>query len=175
MSWDYYIDCDSCVCEGVSQACTEGKIDALKAMLAVHPSWVHRRSEQGESCLHVAGILGQQEVTSLVLNAGGDPNIRSTFALGLRMHPLSWNVYHGHVGNVRRLLQGGANVNLDVDHMSNKGTAVTVLDIVEEIMQNTAQQDPRMDQYRQLYQLLLEHGAMRYIDFLQRQNTEKEL
>ena len=79
------------------QVCTEGKLDTLKEILASHPDWVNKRSDQGESCLHVAGILGQEEVTTAILKAGGDPNIRSTYEQGLRMHPLSWNVYHGHV------------------------------------------------------------------------------
>ena len=113
----------------------------------------------------MAGILGQPVITKYLLDSGADSNIRSTYALGLRMHPLSWNVYHGHVENVRLLLtMGKADVNLDFDHMSKSGVAVTVLDVIEEILANTEESHSNIERYRELRALLLAHGAKRFED-----------
>ena len=35
------------------QACTEGKVETVEALLKDHPEWKDGRSEQGETCLHV--------------------------------------------------------------------------------------------------------------------------
>ena len=137
----------------------------LETILVAHPDWVHKASDEGETCLHVAGIRGQEEVTAVVIKAGGDPNVRSTYENGLRMHPLSWNVYHGNVGTARVLLENGAQVNLDVDHMTND-RKVTVLDIVEEIIENTLEGNPLLHQYKDMRQLLLSNGAKRYTDLV---------
>ena len=93
--------------------------------------WIHATTENGESCLHLAGIYGHSDVTSLLLKKGADPNVRSTWEDGLRMHPLSWNVYGGHLENVRLLLENGADVNADFDSMGKKEERqpVTITDI----------------------------------------------
>lgn len=90
--------------------------------------WIHTTTENGESCLHLAGIYGHSDVTSLLLKKGADPNVRSNWEDGLRMHPLSWNVYGGHLENVRLLLENGADVNADFDSMDKK-QPVTITDI----------------------------------------------
>jgi ankyrin repeat protein len=141
-------------------ACTKGDLDIVRALLKEHPSWANGRSEQGESCLHVAGIGGQTDVTVIILQAGGDPNIRTSFKQGLRMHPLSWNVYGGHVETAAVLLEGGADVNLDVDNMYDPSQPATVLDLIEFIV-DVDQIDER---FHQLKALLLKYGAKRYKD-----------
>ena len=115
----------------------------------------------------MAGILGQAAVTQWILQqADADPNVRSTFEAGLRMHPLSWNIFHGHVTNVQLLLQAGANVNLDFDHMITQ-QPVTVLDVLDEIIHNTKQQGQVVDdKYWQLKQILLEAGAKPYAELV---------
>ena len=141
-------------------ACTTGDIDALQAMLKEHPGWVNGRSKQGESCLHVAGIMGQAGITAAILQAGGDPDIRTAFSEGLRMHPLSWNVYGGHLETAAILLEGGADVNLDVDNMYNPSQPVTVLDLIEYTL-DVGHIDKR---FQQVKDLLLRFGAKRYKD-----------
>ena len=145
------------------QACTEGKVDVVKEVLAENPDWINEKSHQGESCLHVSGIYGQEEITALLLSKGADPNIRSSFHQGLRMHPLSWNLFHGHVGNAKLLLEGGADVNADFDHMGTQ-TPVTSLDIVEEILSKMSDTDERLPEFNELKDLLIKHGAMRIAD-----------
>jgi hypothetical protein len=141
-------------------ACTTGDVDAVKAMLKERPGWVNSRSKQGESCLHVAGIMGQAGITAAILQAGGDPDIRTAFSEGLRMHPLSWNVYGGHLETAAVLLEGGADVNLDVDDMYNPGQPVTVLDLIEYTL-DVGHIDKR---FQQVKDLLLKFGAKRYKD-----------
>jgi ankyrin repeat protein len=141
-------------------ACTTGDVDAVKAMLKEHPGWVNSRSKQGESCLHVAGIMGQAGITAAILQAGGDPDIRTAFSEGLRMHPLSWNVYGGHLETATVLLEGGADVNLDVDDMYNPSQPVTVLDLIEYTL-DVGHIDKR---FQEVKDLLLKFGAKRYKD-----------
>ena len=121
-------------------ACTNGDVPQVQALLQEHPEWVNGRSEQGETCLHVAGIYGQPDISRLLLQAGANPNVRSTFEHGLRMTPLSWNVYAGHVENARVLLQEGkANVNMDFDAMGPPDDAprlLTCYDVVLEILEH---------------------------------------
>ena len=104
-------------------------MEVLKPILKKHPDFATAFSEMGESCLHAASIMGHIPVTEAVLKAGGNPNVRSTFAQGLRMTPLSWNVFGGHVENAQVLLEAGADVNMPFDHMTAEGKeTVTVLD-----------------------------------------------
>jgi hypothetical protein len=152
-------------------ACTDGRLDEIEAALKEHPDWVHGRSESGETCLHVAGIKGQVEVSRLILKMGGDVNVRSTFAHGLRMHPLAWNVYGGHVENVRVLLEeGNADVNLDYDDA--KGSPITVLDTVLDIAPDEKMDKPGLERFYMVKELLLKHGAKQYKDL---QNEGNEL
>ena len=119
-------------------SCSGGDIEGISDFLEYHPTWVNSRTENGESCLHLAGIYGHSDVTEYMLKRGADPNIRSTYEQGLRMHPLSWNVYGGHVDNVALLLKYGADVNLDFDGMDASNAPVTVLDVVTELTKTEA-------------------------------------
>lgn len=162
----------------ILEACSQGTIEVLRSALERHPQWVNGRSPQGESCLHLAGIMGQTEVTRLVLDRGGDPNIRTTFEKGQRMHPLSWNVYGGHVDTARVLLEHGADVNLDVDWMRGRHQqydVATPLDLLLDILptttddattaqRKTTTDRPELDRFFRMKDLLLEFGAMTYSD-----------
>lgn len=137
-------------------ACSGGKLSDVQAYLSEHPDWINARTANGEACLHLTGIYGYPDVTEYMLLKGANPNIRSTYEHGLRMHPLSWNVYGGHVANVHLLLQYGADVNLDFDSMMATSTsAITAMDVVLELVQN----EPGDDRFVQLEQLLREHGG----------------
>ena len=151
-------------------ACSQGELASVEIVLEEHPDFVNRQSVNGEGCLHVAGIMGQTKVTQTALQAGADPNQRSTFEAGLRMTPLSWNVYGGHVETARALLEGGADVNMDFDNMMNPEEAVTVLDILYDVIlgdgndETKDPDDPHYGKYHKMKDLLLEYGAMRYKD-----------
>jgi hypothetical protein len=152
-------------------ACTNGEMDVLEIALTEDPHYVHGKIAMGESCLHVAGIKGQTAVTKRLLQAGADPNVRSDYEKGLRMHPLSWNVYGGHVETARALLEGGANVNLDIDHMIRPTEKVTVLDLVLAMLQGYDGEDeekykdnPTVGKQFLMRDLLLEFGAKQFKD-----------
>ena len=117
-------------------ACSGGDFDSLAKSLEENPDWINGRTGNGETCLHLTGIYGHSDVTTLLLQKGADPNSRSTYEKGLRMHPLSWNVYGGHLMNIKLLLDHGADVNLDFDSMKGDGMAVTSLDVLLELVQN---------------------------------------
>ena len=162
-------------------ACSGGQFDVIRTSLEQHPSWVNSRTQQGESCLHLTGIYGHSQITRLLLVNGADPNIRSTYEEGLRMHPLSWNVYGGHYDNVQLLLEYGADVNLDFDGMgssrSSKGTdeekndvAVTALDIAIALTKNEQDVDER---FVKIEQLLRKHGGITIEEVRRKKSTEE--
>jgi hypothetical protein len=191
-------------------ACTYGKVDEVQHLLQQYPQWVNGQSSQGESCLHVTGIYGTNpEIISVLLAAGADPNTRSTFRHGLRMTPLAWYVYGGHLALVETLLEKGIpvglNVNMDYDTLSppppsaeESSTAtrpkllkhprkITALDTVSELLEgilrdeaedNGTNDDRKSDssrdafaqKYRDIYQLLVSNGAMRYEEVRRRRN-----
>ena len=139
-------------------ACSGGKLEKVQGFLKDHPGWVNARTDNGEACLHLTGIYGHSHVTEYLLVQGADPNIRSTYDQGLRMHPLSWNIYGGHFANVKLLLDYGADVNLDFDSMMDKNQAVTALDVVMALKRNEAGDE----RFSNLESLLRAHGAKMY-------------
>ena len=78
------------------------------------------------------------------------------------MHPLSWNVYGGHVANVDLLLKHGADVNLDFDGMGPDTPQVTALDVVLQLIKNN---DGGDDRFVRLEQTLRDHGAQTMAEF----------
>lgn len=70
------------------------------------------------------------------------------------MHPLSWNVYGGHVDNIKVLLENGATVNLDFDSMDNRGP-VTSLDVAVQLVENESGDD----RFQRIESLLRQHGG----------------
>mmetsp|Transcript_28328 Transcript_28328/g.77769 ORF Transcript_28328/g.77769 Transcript_28328/m.77769 type:complete len:267 (+) Transcript_28328:185-985(+) len=195
-------------------ACTHGPTDRVVELLHRHPTWTRGTSSDGETCLHVAGIYGQAAVTRAVLEfrsdeadpdndndddnnddstnfLPADPNVRTTYDQGLRMTPLAWNVYAGHVETARVLLEHGADPNLDFDGSRAAGTAaaasdasdtvptqITCLDVVQQMLSysgddNDSGDDPNhnnnnphnVDKFRLLEELLLAHGAKTFRDW----------
>ena len=169
-------------------ACSQGDMDKVQEYVQNKDTQYYTTAYSkngGESCLHVAGILGQAKVTQYILQNGGNPNQRSqNIPHGLRMTPLSWNVYGNHIDNVRLLLQAGADVNLDFDYIID-GTLqkVTVLDLLfyihstidfihatNEQKEEDATEDeavhPNTKAARAMYDLLTQYGAQRYADWI---------
>jgi ankyrin repeat protein len=164
-------------------ACSDGNQQVLEIMLEEYPDFSTGQSKQGESCLHAAAIYGRTSITQYVLNHGGNPNQRSTFAQGLRMTPLSWNVYGGHVDTARALLEAGADVNMDFDSSSSSSSSsakkngqpelITVLDVVYSNMPESIPNDSASPEAKAYYQkhvdmrdLLLQYGAKRYAELV---------
>lgn len=168
-------------------ACSGGKADQVWKYLQEHPGeydntitkhesvdqivflltypvsiidWNNAHTPEGETCLHLAAIPGSESVTKLLLESGADPNVRTTFEGGLRMHPLSWNIYGGHYENVKLLLEHGAHVNADVD--DGKGNAITVLDANSKFL--GGEPGPYTEQAEKIQKLLLEYGAKAYVE-----------
>ena len=154
-------------------ACSGGKLDIVQTSLETNPNWVNLRTENGESCLHLTGIYGHSSVTKHLLEDAkikADPNIRSTFDQGLRMHPLSWNVYGGHYDNIELLLKAGADPNLDFDSMGQPPTSVTSLDVVLQL-QDVEKGD---DRFTRLETLLRQYGGKTTEELFQEQQESAE-
>uniref|UniRef100_A0A6V2ABV0 Uncharacterized protein n=3 Tax=Ditylum brightwellii TaxID=49249 RepID=A0A6V2ABV0_9STRA len=131
------------------------------------------RTKDGESCLHLISISGSVEIAKVLLDAGADPNWRSTWENGLRMHPLSWNVYGGHNEIVRLLLDAGARVNDDFDLTPITNEKVTVLDISEQLLENMGI-DPNdtENKFVLTHQLLLEKGGKKFAELTSSEGGE---
>jgi len=134
------------LCSSRDANAADDSVEKFRNILEVNPHWVHSRTDNGETCLHLTGIYGNSDITRLLLDKkyNADPNVRTTYEKGLRMHPLSWNVYGGHLQNIQLLLEHGADINLDFDSMVSKSkpddddddTIVTSLDVLLELIQN---------------------------------------
>eukprot|EP00527_Entomoneis_sp_CCMP2396_P008052 CAMPEP_0198154584 /NCGR_PEP_ID=MMETSP1443-20131203/68675_1 /TAXON_ID=186043 /ORGANISM="Entomoneis sp., Strain CCMP2396" /LENGTH=224 /DNA_ID=CAMNT_0043821265 /DNA_START=116 /DNA_END=790 /DNA_ORIENTATION=+ len=157
-------------------ACTEGKVEIVKDMLQQNPTWVKGTSPDGETCLHVAGIYGQAAVTQAVLqHEGADPNTRTTYEKGLRMHPLSWNVFAGHVDTAKVLLEHGADVNLDFDAGGGSNTStttiITAMDVVNQILganandnENDGSGSSGMEPFQKMKALLQSYNGKTWVE-----------
>ncbi len=150
-------------------ACSGGDTDLVTKLLEEHPEWVNAYTQNGETCLHLTGIYGYSKVTKILLDKGADPNIRSTYDKGLRMHPLSWNVYGGHLANIELLLENGADVNLDFDSMMVDNAPVTSLDVLKELLKNEAGDD----RFVAIEKVFRKHGAKTIAEVLQSKGTEE--
>lgn len=134
--------------------CSGGDDKKLTKLLKEHPDWAHAKTKDSEHCLHLAGIQGFPKVTQLFLEKGADPDVRSNPTVGLRMTPLSWNVYGNHVENCRLLLKHGANVNAVFDQSTKTGKEkITVLDLFNAISRSAK------EEFEELDKLLKKYGA----------------
>ena len=87
------------------KAAAAGNTSMGAALLAAGS--VDRADGDGDFALHVAGANGHVEIARLLVNAGGDVNVRDVHD----NTPLHLAAYGGHAELVRFLLSAGANVN----------------------------------------------------------------
>ena len=145
-------------------ACSGGELATFKTLVEKDPSLVHATTKDGEHCLHLCAISGNSEIVRLLLEQGADPDIRSTWDQGLRMHPLSWNSFYGRYDNIELLLKHGADVNADFDlgkTESGEAKPGTALDAVEQILLSL-DDDEEKDRFMKTRNVLVKNGAMRY-------------
>mmetsp|Transcript_3557 Transcript_3557/g.7196 ORF Transcript_3557/g.7196 Transcript_3557/m.7196 type:complete len:201 (-) Transcript_3557:205-807(-) len=141
-------------------------LSIVKDLLSQDESLAHTTTNDGEHCLHLSALGGNEELVQLLLEKGADPNIRSTFVHGLRMHPLSWSVYYGRYKIIELLLKHGADVNADFDvkRGPDEVQPVTALDVVEEILLQIEDGDENTrERFIETRNVLVRNGARRYI------------
>lgn len=141
-------------------ACSGGELSTAKMLLEKDSSLAHATTKNGEHCLHLTALSGSAEIAKLVLDAGADPDIRSTWDSGLRMHPLSWNTFYGRHEIIELLLKYGANVNADFD-LGGEAKKATVLDVVEQILLATKDGEEK-ERFVKTRNILVKNGAKRY-------------
>ena len=148
--------------------CSGGDYDKFKSFLDADPTLVHATTPDGEHCLHLCAISGNVDIVKTLLEKGADPNIRSTFKDGLRMHPLSWSTFYGRYDIIELLLQHGADIEADFDlggsvkdESTGELTKVTVLDVVEKILMSQVDDEQRM-RFAKTRNVLMKYDAVRY-------------
>ena len=179
------IDLDESLSNEYFFACSGGKTDTVRKLLDGHgKDLANLKTKEGETCLHLCSIdtTGQAvHIARALLEAGADPNVRTTFEQGQRMTPLSWHTYAGNYDIIELLLDAGANINTDFDlHPPSAPvqTIVTALDIAEKLSgvedmadsvekeendknSNGEGTDPR-DRFKLTYDLLKSRGGRKW-------------
>lgn len=149
--------------------CSDGKLDKVKETLTKNPSWASESSADGETCLHVAGIHGEIEITKHLMKLGVDPNLLTHMIEDpedgpIQMHALSWHVFGGHLESAKLLLEHGADPNQLMDSLTEEKQRVTVLDMLEELLAEEDLGDipeEELAPFLQMRELLIEKGAKR--------------
>lgn len=146
-------------------ACSGGNADIITTLISSDPTIVNSVTKDGEHGLHLVAISGDLAIAAMLLENGADPNVRTTFEHGLRMHALAWNTYYGRHDIVGALLERGADVNADFDSMAEGAPAVTVLDVVEQILGTMEEGDEEtLARFGKTLAVLVKHGAKHYGD-----------
>ena len=145
-------------------ACSGGELSTIQRLLQEDPSIVHSTTKDGEHCLHLCAIGGNAEIVKLLLEKGADPNIRTKWEQGLRMHPLSWSTYYGRYDIIELVLKHGAKVNADFDLGKKENGEFekgTVLDVVEQIILGTEDVEEK-ERFIKTKNVLVKNGAKRF-------------
>lgn len=148
-------------------ACSSGDLSIVTSLLEADPALVHTTTRDGEHCLHLSALSGNADIVKLLLEKGADPDIRSTYDKGLRMHPLSWCTYYGRHEIISLLLQYGADVNADFDlggeFEEEEDRVVTALDVIEKILLDMSVDDERKVEFVETRNVLVRGGALRWV------------
>lgn len=141
-------------------ACSGGDLEKFKSQLDKNPSLAHKTTKDGEHCLHLCALSGNADIVKILLDVGADPDIRTSFDKGMRMHPLSWNTFYGRHDIIELLLEASADVNADFDIAPNqKGT---VLDVIEQILLGDLDGREDKEKFIKTRNVLVKNGALRY-------------
>jgi ankyrin repeat protein len=96
----------------IHEAAAAGKIDRVKALLAVNSDLLHEYSHDGFMPLHLAAFFGHEAIVDAFLSRGANVNAASrnrTFARGVKpIHSASARV---RTSILMRLVESGADVN----------------------------------------------------------------
>lgn len=122
----------------VFAAAERGDLDIVERAVAGDPGVVRRTEMEGQTLLHDAAGHGRTAVVQYLLQAGADPNARTSDGLT----PLAMAATNGEAAVVQLLLQWHA----DINAVDSKGW--TPLDRAEKW------------QHAELAQLLVAHGAV---------------
>lgn len=102
--------------------CQNGPLPQLQAIHEDHPDWIRTaRTATGETCLHLACLAGHTAGLDWLLGLPDGPTLMELRTLGdraLRETPLVMSVKNGHGAAARRLLEAGADVNVEFDSES---------------------------------------------------------
>lgn len=118
--------------QALREASADGDVDKIKQLLQ-DGVYAGAASAEGETPLHLTCIHGYANAQLPLIEAGANLDARSTGEKSLRMTPLTWCAYGGHLQAVENLLTAGADPNLVVD--DEQGNLITVLDIAHRIGQ----------------------------------------
>lgn len=149
--------------------CSDGKLDKVQEILTSNPDWASESSADGETCLHVAGIHGEIEITKHLMKLGVDPNLVTHMVEDpedgpIQMHALSWHVFGGHYESAKLLLDHGADPNQLMDSLTEEKQRVTVLDMLDELLAEEDLGDVTEDElapFLKMKELLVAKGAKR--------------
>jgi len=148
--------------------CADGKVEEVTAALTKNSEWASEATPEGETCLHVAGIHGELEVTRALMKAGVDPNIVSHMMdepedEPIKMHALSWHVFGGHVKSAELLLDHGADPNQLLDSLDGDQKRVTVLDMLDQLLEEEAAEasEDEIAPFKEMRDMLVKRGAKR--------------
>ena len=148
-------------------ACSGGEFETVKALIEKDPTLANKITSDGEHCLHLCALSGNADIVKLLLDVGADPDIRSNWEQGLRMHPLAWSTFYGRHDIIELLLEAGADVNADFDlgtsDESGNVQKATVLDVVEQILLNGLDGSEDKERFIKTRNVLVKNGAMRYV------------
>jgi ankyrin repeat protein len=94
------------------EAAAVGDEEGLKRILAADSKAAHETDGYGRNALHWAARNGYAECAAIILDAGVDVNIKSTWLNRTPLHYVAEGVSPGHIQTARLLLERGASLGI---------------------------------------------------------------